>query len=151
MAKELILLEDVADLGKVGDKVRVADGYARNYLLPRKKAEYITKGTERRAQAIKLRLQKEHEERVAVAQAMADKLAGMTVAIAMAVGENDKMYGSVSAQMIADNLKEQGMEIDKGIVDLSDNIHELGEYDVQIKLNPEVIGTVKVVVSKKEE
>ena len=101
MSVQLILLEDVADLGKIGDEVHVANGYARNYLLPLKKAEIVTTAARRRVEAKKLKLQKEHEERVAVAQAMADKIAQLTLTIPVAAGENDKLYGSVSAAQIA--------------------------------------------------
>ena len=100
MSVQLILLEDVADLGKIGDEVHVANGYARNYLLPLKKAEIVTTAARRRVEAKKLKLQKEHEERVAVAQAMADKIAQLTLTIPVAAGENDKLYGSVSAAQI---------------------------------------------------
>lgn len=151
MAIEMILLDDVAGLGKVGEKVRVSNGYARNYLLPRKKAELVTKSTERRAEAIKIKMQAEHAERVAVATALAEKLAAVTLTFHVEVGENDKMFGSVSAQMIADALKEQGFEIEKNIIALDDNIRALGEYDVNVKLHQEVTATVKVIVSKKED
>jgi len=150
MAIELILIKDVADLGKVGDVVKVAPGYARNYLLPRAYAEKVTPGALRRVEAIKLRLQKEHEERVAVAKAMADKLAGAAVTIAVAAGENGKLYGSVNALMIAEALKEKGIEVEKNVIVLDEPLHELGDFDVVIKLHAEVSATVKVTVAAKE-
>ena len=149
MAIEMILLDDVAGLGKVGDKVRVSDGYARNYLLPRKKAEIMNKATARRVEAIKLRMQKEHEERVAVAQAMADKMAGTVITIPMAVGENNKLFGSVSTLMIAEELVKLGFEIDKNAIVLDENLHELGEFDVNVKLHQEVTAAIKVVIAAK--
>ena len=81
MSVQLILIEDVADLGKIGDQVHVAEGYARNYLIPKKKAELVTSGALKRIEAKKLRLQKEHEERIAVAQAMADKISKLLLTI----------------------------------------------------------------------
>ncbi len=150
MAIELILLKDVAELGKVGDIVKVAPGYARNYLLPRAFAEKVNRGALRRVEAIKLRLQKEHEERVAVAKAMADKIAGTALTIAVAAGENGKLYGSVNAQMIADALKEQGIEIEKNAVALDEPIHETGDFDIELKLHAEVKAAVKVTVVAKE-
>ena len=107
MAKELILLDDVKDLGKIGDVVKVADGYARNYLIPKNLAKPVSKGALRQVEARKLKLQKEHEERVAIAKAVAEKLAALSVVIPMKVGENEQLFGSVSAQMIADAINSQ--------------------------------------------
>ncbi|MBR6471629.1 MAG: 50S ribosomal protein L9 [Victivallales bacterium] len=150
MAKELILLDDVKDLGKIGEVVKVADGYARNYLIPKKLAQPVSKGALRQVEARKLKLQKEHEERVAIAKAVAEKLAQLTVTIPMKVGENDQLFGSVSAQMIAEAVKAQGIEIDKNEVVLEENLRTLGDYTVNVKLNAEVTGTVKVQVTKQE-
>ena len=150
MAKELILLDDVKDLGKIGDVVKVADGYARNYLIPKKLAQPVSKGALRQVEARKIKLQKEHEERVAIAKAVADKLAALTVVIPMKVGENDQLFGSVSAQMIADAVKAQGIEIEKNEVVLEENLRTLGDYTVNVKLNAEVTGTLKVQVTKQE-
>ena len=150
MNKELILLEDVAGLGKIGDVVKVAPGYARNYLLPRGMAEVINKGTLRQVEARKLKQQQEHAARIEVAKAMAAKIEALNLVIPVAVGENDKLFGSVSAQMIADLIKENGIEIEKSIVALDENIRELGDFQVAIKLNPEVVAQVKVQVVKKD-
>jgi len=150
MAKELILLDDVKDLGKIGDVVKVADGYARNYLIPKKLAQPVSKGALRQVEARKLKLQKEREERVAIAKAVAEKLAALAVVIPMKVGENDQLFGSVSAQMIVDAVKAQGVEIEKNEVVLEENLRALGDYTVNVKLNAEVTGTVKVSVTKQE-
>ncbi len=146
MSVELILIEDVADLGKIGDQVHVADGYARNYLIPRKKAEYVTTGALKRIEAKKLRLQKEHEERVNVAKAMAEKIAKLVVTIAVKAGEDDKLYGSVSASQILQNLAEQGVELDKGAIELAAPLRELGSFDVPVRLHAEVTANIKVKV-----
>ncbi len=151
MSKELILLEDVKDLGQVGDIVKVADGYARNYLVPRKMAMAVNKSTLRQVEARKLKLQKEREERLAVAQAMAAKLEALSIVLPMAVGENDKLFGSVSSQVIADAVNAQGVELNKADVVLEENIRELGEYTVEVKLSSEVKANLKVTVVKKEE
>ena len=150
MAKELILLDDVQYLGKIGDVVKVADGYARNYLIPKKLAQPVSKGALRQVEARKLKLQKEHEERVAIAKAVADKLAALKVVIPMKVGENEQLFGSVNAQMIVDAVKAQGIEIEKNEVVLEENLRALGEYTVNVKLNAEVTGAVKVQVTKQE-
>ncbi|MBO7532783.1 MAG: 50S ribosomal protein L9, partial [Victivallales bacterium] len=95
-----------------------------------------------------LKLQKEHEERVAVAQAMADKIAQLTLTIPVAAGENDKLYGSVSAAQIADALNAQGIEVERSVVVLEEPIRELGSFDVDIKLHAEVSTKVKVMVTR---
>ena len=151
MSKELILLEDVKDLGQVGDIVKVADGYARNFLVPRKLAVAVTKSSLRQVEARKLKLQKEREERLAVAQAMAAKLEALSIVLPMAVGENDKLFGSVSSQVIADAVNAQGVELNKADVILDENIRELGEYTVEVKLSSEVKANLKVTITKKED
>ena len=150
MSVQLILIEDVADLGKIGDQVHVAEGYARNYLIPRKKAELVTSGALKRIEAKKLRLQKEHEERVAVAQAMAEKIAKILVTIPVAAGENDKLYGSVSAAQIAEAMAAQQIEVEKGAVILPEPIRELGDFDVEVRLHADVSANVKVKVVRAE-
>ena len=151
MSKELILLEDVKDLGQVGDIVKVADGYARHFLVPRKLAVAVTKSSLRQVEARKLKLQKEREERLAVAQAMAAKLEALSIVLPMAVGENDKLFGSVSAQVIADAVNAQGVELNKADVVLDENLRELGEYTVVVKLSSEVKANLKVTITKKED
>ncbi len=151
MSKELILLEDVADLGKIGDIVKVADGYARNYLLPRKLAQAVSKGVLRQVEARKLKLAAEAAARIEVAKTLAAKIEGLALEIPMAVGENDKLFGSVSAQVLADELKAKGLEIDKSIIALDENIRELGDFEVPVKVHPEVKATLKVKVTKKAE
>jgi len=146
MAVQLLLLEDVANLGKIGDQVHVSDGYARNYLLPRKLAAKITPGTMKMIQARQLKLQKEHEERLAVAKAMADKLGKMQLVIKVKAGENDKLFGSVSAQQIADAAAAEGVELDKNALVLEDALHELGSFDIAVKLHAEVTCNLKVMV-----
>jgi large subunit ribosomal protein L9 len=146
MAVELILIEDVENLGRVGDRVRVVDGYARNYLLPRKLAAPVSAATLRRLESRKLQLQKEHEERLAVAQAMADKIGKLSVSLTVEAGENDKLYGSVSAPQIAEALAVQGIEVDRAAILLPEPIRELGVYNVDIKLHDELQVSLKVWV-----
>ena len=151
MSKELILLEDVKDLGQVGDIVKVADGYARNYLLPRGFAVAVNKGTLRQAEARKLKLQKEREERLAVAKALAEKIEALEIVLPMAVGENDKLFGSVSTQVVADAINAQGIEIGKADVLLDEGIRELGDYTIVIKVSGDVKANLKLKVTKKED
>jgi large subunit ribosomal protein L9 len=146
MPVELILLEDVKDLGRIGDKVKVADGFARNYLMPRKLAAKVNPGILRFLEARKLALQKEHEERIAVARAMAGKIASTSVTITAEAGEEDKLYGSVTTTQIAEALAGQGVEIDRHAVVLPEPIRQLGVYEVEIALHSEVRAKVKVWV-----
>ena len=150
MSVQLILLEDVADLGKIGDEVHVAEGYARNYLLPKKKAELVTAAARKRVEAKKLKLQKEHEERLAVAKAMAEKISQLSLTIPVAAGENDKLYGSVGAAQIAAALQENQIEVDRAVIALDEPIRELGSFEVDVKLHAEVTAKVKVMVTRAE-
>lgn len=151
MSKELILLADVAELGAVGDVVKVSDGYARNFLLPRKLAAVVNKGILRQVEARKLKLQAERAARLEVAKSMAAKIGEIALTIPMAVGENDKLFGSVNAQMLVDKLKENAIEIDKSAVLLDDGIRELGDFKVAIKLHAEVKAELNVKVVRKED
>ena len=146
MAVELILIEDVKDLGRLGDRVRVAEGFARNYLLPRKLAAAASPGILRRLESRKLQMQKEHEERLAVAQAMAEKIAKLSVSLAVEAGENDKLYGSVSSVQIAEALAAQGVEVDRPAILLDEPIKELGVYTVNVRLHDDVQAALKVWV-----
>ena len=152
MSKELILLDDVKDLGQVGDVVKVADGYARNYLVPRKLATPVTKGALRQVENRKMKLQQEREARLAVAKALAEKIEALNVVLPMkVVDEEGKLYGSVTAQTIAEALNAQGIEIAKADVELEENIGTIGEYTVAIKLSSEVKANLKLNVTKKED
>jgi large subunit ribosomal protein L9 len=146
MAVELILIEDVEGLGRLGDRVRVADGYARNFLLPRKLAATGTPEVLRQLEAKKLRLQKEHEERIAVAQAMAEKIGKLSVTIPVEATEDDKLYGSVTPAQIVGALAQDGIEIERDAVVLAEPIKELGVYNVDVRLHAEVQARLKVWV-----
>ena len=147
--KELILLEDVDNLGKVGDEVTVASGYARNYLIPRRLAATKTAETMQRLEAKKRALQKEYEERLAIAQSMAQRIVEESVTIPMEATEEDKLYGSVTANHIAEGLKERGLEVEPHSINLEEPIRELGVYNVPVQLHPEVDATLKVWIVKK--
>ena len=146
MAVDLILLEDVESLGQMGEQVRVSEGYARNYLLPKNFAARMTPGNVRRLEAKKLRLQKDYEERVAVAKAMADKISALSVTIPVQASDTDKLYGSVTEAQIVDGLKEEGIEIDRAAIILEEPIRELGVYTIDVHLHDEVQTSVKVWV-----
>ncbi len=146
MAKELLLMADIPNLGSEGDVVQVADGYARNYLLPKKLAAPVSEATRRKL--AKLQLERKERERVArtVALALAERLAKVSCTIPVKTVEGDKLYGSVTATDIANTLAELGVPVDRHLIELEQPIKELGCFDVALKLHPDVQSTVKVWV-----
>lgn len=151
MATELILIQNVEHLGQVGDIVKVADGYARNYLLPRGFAQPVTKSALRKVEAIKLKLQAEYEENVNIAKALAAKIGETSVTITMEANEDEKLFGSVTTRMIAEEVKAQsGIEVETSCIMLDEPIRTLGRFTVDVTLLPEVSTELKVWVIKPE-
>lgn len=148
---KVILRKDVENLGEMGDVVTVKDGFARNYLIPREMAYYASEGSIKRLEVEK----KQYEKRLAVekvqAEEIASKIADIQVSVAMKVGEEGRLYGSVTPQMIANELALRGYDIDKRNIVIEDPIKTLGVFDVKAKLHPEVISTLKVWVISEEE
>ena len=143
---EVILREHVDNLGQRGEVVKVADGYARNYLLPRKLALLVTSGNKKQIERERARFDtKESEEKKSV-QILADRLANIEVVIARRVGETDALYGSVTTADIAEALAAKGFDLDRRKLQLADPIRKLGEVDVPLKLHRDVTITVKVRV-----
>jgi large subunit ribosomal protein L9 len=145
---ELILRDDVEKLGRRGDIVKVKDGYARNFLLPRGLGMPVTAANK----AMIDKERKAHEARLAKEKAefesLAGRIAGLRFVAPRKVGESDLLYGSVTAADIAEFLKGKGIEIDKRKVQLDEAIKHLGEHEVKIKLHPEVLATIKLLVTK---
>ena len=145
---EVILREDVVKLGRRGEVVKVAEGYGRNYLLPRGLAMAVTEANK----ATIARERKAHEARLAKEksewESLAGRIAGLRFIAPRKVGENDVLYGSVTSGDIAEFLKGKGIELDKRKVQLEEPIKKLGDHEVHIKLHPEVTATLKVLVSK---
>ncbi|MDI6778819.1 MAG: 50S ribosomal protein L9 [Bacteroidota bacterium] len=143
---KVILRKDFDKLGKVGELVDVKDGFARNYLIPQEIAYVATEGGMRALEEEKkqhtYRQQKEERD----AQKIASRLDNVSITIKAKVGEDEKLFGSVTPQMIADALQEQGFTIDKRIIELEEPIKALGIYTVPVKVHPSIIGKVKVWV-----
>ena len=141
---EIILKETIDTLGEIGDLVKVKPGYARNYLLPRGLAVTATKSNmamlEQQKEAIEARKNQRREE----AESVAEQLAGLTVTIEQRVGEENKLYGSVTSADIAEKLQEQGVEIDKRKILLDEPIKTLGEKKVPVKVGYQVTADLKV-------
>jgi len=144
MAIEVLLMDQVEGLGIEGDIVKVASGYARNYLFPRGYAAEVTEGRKRQIEKKRIERLAKLEKEKGAAQELATRIEGMECTIAMKVGENGKMFGSVGVPQILEKLKTQNIELDRSKIVLGAPLHELGVFDVVIKLHPEVTGTLKV-------
>ncbi|MBL4911257.1 MAG: 50S ribosomal protein L9 [Alteromonadaceae bacterium] len=145
---EVILLDKIAKLGGLGDKVSVKSGYARNYLLPKGKAVFASKENVERFEARRADLEKKLAEVLTTAQARADKLAALTdVTIASKAGDEGKLFGSIDTRDIADAITEAGVAVTKAEVRLPlGTIRETGEFDIAIHLHHDVDTTIKLVV-----
>jgi large subunit ribosomal protein L9 len=145
---DVILREHVDNLGRRGDVVKVADGYARNYLLPRKLALPATDGNKQHVARERRIVEAREAEEKGRAEAIAARLATVPVTIARRVGDTEQLYGSVTAADITEFLKEKGFEIDRRKLILPEPLKSLGEHDVPLKLHREVTVTLKVTVMK---
>ncbi len=145
---QIILQEDVDKLGTRGQVVEVAEGYARNFLLPRKLAIAATPGNLKRLEKIRSVLDKRTATEREGAQKQADVLAAASVTLARKAGENDQLFGSVTAADIAESLAAQGYQVDKRKIELREPIKLIGEYQVTAKLHHDVTATIKVVVQR---
>jgi large subunit ribosomal protein L9 len=143
---EVILREHVEHLGNRGEIVKVADGYARNYLLPRKLALPVTDGNRRQVERERAKFEAREAEEQKVAQAIADRMANVEIVIARRVGETDALYGSVTTSDIAEALAAKGFDIDRRKLQLPEPIKRLGAVDLPVKLHRDVTATVKVKV-----
>ncbi len=145
---KVILRQDFEPLGKIGDVVDVKDGYARNYLIPKKIVYPATPGSLKTIEEEKKRLQAKLQREKKSAELLLVELEKVSVTIPVEVGEEDRIHGTVTTQMIADALLEKGYEIDKRKIELDEQIKTLGIYNAKIKLHPEVTATVKIWVVK---
>jgi large subunit ribosomal protein L9 len=143
---EVILREHVDNLGRRGEIVKVADGYARNYLLPRKLALLVTEGNKKQIERERAKFDaKESDERL-VAEVIAERMANVEVVIARKVGETQALYGSVTTADITEALAAKGFELDRRKLQLTEPLKKVGEFDITVKLHREVTATVKVKV-----
>jgi len=150
MDVQLILIEDHPKLGKRGDCVKVATGFAYNFLIPQGKAKLATQsnlGTLKEEQA---RVAKRKAENEARSKQNAQKIEGISLTLEVAVGEGDKLYGAVTSQDIQQALVGKGVSVDKREIQLEEPIKKLGAYQVVVKLHPQVTATLKFSVVKKK-
>src|SRR5436190_1758027 len=143
---EVILREHVDNLGRRGEIVKVADGYARNYLLPRKLALLATEGNKKQIERERAKFDAVEAEEQKTAEAVAARLSGIEIVIARRVGETEALYGSVTSSDITEALTAKGFELDRRKLQLAEPIKKLGEYDVPVKLHRDVTTHLKVRV-----
>ncbi len=148
---EVILLERIEKLGQMGDTVKVKPGFARNYLLPQKKALRANKENQARFEAQRVQLEALNLQRREEAQAVAVKMDKLTILVIRQAGEGGMLYGSVSGRDVADVVKDAGFTIERRQVHLDTPIKSLGAYPVRVSLHPEVSVTVTINVARSQE
>ena len=135
------------NLGRRGEVVKVADGYARNYLLPRKLALLATEGNKKQIERERAKFDAKDAEERKIAEAIAERLSAVDIVITRKVGETAALYGSVTSADIADALAAKGFEVDRRKVQLPEPIKKLGDFSVPVRLQRDVVATVKVKVA----
>lgn len=144
---EVILLEKIANLGGLGDKVSVKAGYGRNYLLPKGKAVAATAAKIAEFEARRAELEKAAAEKLSAAKGRAEVLNNLSVTIAHKAGDEGKLFGSVGTQNIAEALTQAGSKVERHEVRLPEGaIRQVGEYEIDIELHSDVVATVKLTV-----
>lgn len=146
---KVILVKDTANLGSMGDEIEVKDGYARNYLIPKEIAIPSTKSALRILEDKKREKERIEKKIIEEYRGVAAKLKDISCTISVEAGEEDKLFGAVTSEDIAETLKSEGMEIDKKKIALDEPIKALGVYNIDVKLHPEVKAQIRVWVVKK--
>ena len=146
---QIILMDTVEHLGKVGEVVKVKDGYARNYLFPRQLAMAATESNIKRIEKEKTKRLAQYEQAKQQAQAQADVLSKVSITVAVEVNDQEKLYGAVTEHEILKALEAEGQNIDKKTLVIEKQIEELGIFEVGVKLHPEVIAKIRLWVTKK--
>lgn len=148
---EVILKEDVAKLGSRGDVVKVAEGYGRNYLLPRKLAIEATSGNKAVIEQMKAASVRRSAKEKTQAEALAKQFDGLSVSFQRRTGEHDQLFGSVTSSDIADALAKKGFDVDRRKIQLHEPLKSLGEFTLPLKLHKDVTTHFKVVIEKEAE
>lgn len=146
---KVILMKDAGKLGEIGDEIIVKDGYARNYLLPQKIAVEATGGAARVIEQKKREKEKKETLLKEEYTGISEKIGSGSYTISMDAGEEDKLFGSVTSEMISECLKDEGIEVDKKKIVLEEPIKTLGVFNVEIRLHPEVKAQARIWVVKK--
>lgn len=147
---KVILQENMENLGNIGDVVKVAPGYARNYLLPKGFALPANEKNTKALEHAKRQLEYKKNKMLETAKGIVAKIESLVINLVHAAGDEGKLFGSVTNMELADQLKANGLEIDRKKIVLTDPIKHIGEYSVPVKVHPEITATLKVIVSKAE-
>jgi large subunit ribosomal protein L9 len=145
---KVILTQDIAGLGSIGDLITVKDGFGRNYLVPQGKAIQATSQSMKKLEHQKRQIREKIDKAKREAERLAARIESVSCTVAKAVGEEDKLFGSVTGMDIESSLKLEGIEIDRKKINLPEPIRSLGIYNIPIKLHPEVTATLKLWVVK---
>jgi large subunit ribosomal protein L9 len=145
---KVILTQPVDRLGRAGDCVNVKDGYARNFLFPKNLAKEATAGNIKSLESLKKKQAEEDAKNLADAKSLAEKLSALSVTISAKCGEEEKLFGAVTAEMISNALKAEDISIDKKDIVIDEPIKKLGMYTVGAKIHPEVKASLKVWIVK---
>ena len=145
---EVILKQSVEGLGQPGDVLNVADGYARNYLLPMQLAVHATERNRRHLEHEKRIIDHQESKNKERAQEMVAQMTGVTCTLSRRAGENDRLFGSVTSMDIAENLRTQGFDLERRFFELAEPIRELGVFTVPVKLHTDVVFELRVVVER---
>ena len=148
---EVILKEDVPKLGHRGDVVKVAEGYGRNYLLPRKLAIEATQGNKAVIEQMKQAAVRRSAVEKADAETLSRQLEGVSINFQRKAGDKDQLFGSVTSGDVADALTHKGFNIDRRKIQLHDPLKNLGEFDVPVRLHRDVTSRIKVIIEKEAE
>jgi large subunit ribosomal protein L9 len=144
---QIILLEKVVNLGNLGDVVKVKDGYARNFLIPKRMAKRATPAAMAEFEVRRIELEKIAADKLAAAQGVADKMAGLKVSVARKAGMDGRLFGSVGNTDIADAIKAAGFDVDKSSIRLPDGpLKAIGEFPLDVALHTDVLASITVAV-----
>jgi len=143
---KVILITDDPALGSAGQVLQVKDGFARNYLIPQKKALPASPANLQRFEQMRKQIEAARDKAKSAAQALADRIQQLELTLARQAGEADKLFGSVTSMDLERALQEQGMDVDRKRIQLPEPIKSLGEFQVQVKLHPDVTAQLKVKV-----
>lgn len=148
---KVILIEDVQNLGKKYDVKEVADGYARNFLIPKNLAKIATKNAILWLETQKEILEKKSQQELVEVQELASKIDGLELMLEVKIGEKGQLFEKITTSKIAERLKEEGFKIEKKQIEISEPIEKTGEFSIKIKLEHNLEAEIKLIISEKEE
>ena len=145
---KVILIKDIDRLGKIGEVIAVKDGYARNYLIPTNIAKEATPGNMKSLEGLKKKQAAIEAAKLEEAKEFAKKISNLSITISAQAGEEEKLFGSITADMIAQSLDIEGVKVDKKDITIDEPIKKLGSYQVSVKVHPEVKASLRIWIVK---